>query len=78
MSCVWLVFQDLFWQLVITLAVCVFCSTEILLLVEFLILSYFRHILYGPRSLSLSSAHETCYCCYQSSMVSDTVCDSLP
>jgi len=43
MSCIWLVFQDLFWQPVITPAVCVFRITEILLLVEFLILSCFRH-----------------------------------
>jgi len=48
MSCVWLVFPDLLWQPIITPAVCVVCITEILLLVEFLIPSYFRHILYGP------------------------------
>jgi hypothetical protein len=40
----YLVFQDLFWQPVITPAICVFCITEILLLVEFLILSCFHHV----------------------------------
>jgi hypothetical protein len=52
MSFVWVVFQDLFWQPVITPAVYVFCITGILLLVEFLILSYLHHILHGPDSVS--------------------------
>ena len=62
MSRVWLVFQYLFWQPVVTPTVCVFCITKILLLVEFIILSYFHHKLYGPHILSHSSAHETCFC----------------
>jgi len=57
MSCVWLVFQDFLWQPIVTPAVCVICITEILLLVEFLIPSYFCPILYGPHTLSHSSAH---------------------